>query len=219
MSAYRDELRSSVYRAEKILNHILPKHVMETMKQEQTTAQEEYACVTIVFTDVTNFQRMCNETTATDMMVTMERLWAEYDILCLKWNVQRVQTVNDQFLGAVGIPDRQSDHAEQAAHFAMDLIKMARDFRTETGERMLIRVGLNSGPVTAGLVGEVNPQWTIIGDAVNVSSRMESTSQAMRIHMTEATYNLIFDKGFMIEGPDVIEVKGKGKMVTYWIAE
>ncbi|KAJ3008670.1 UNVERIFIED_CONTAM: hypothetical protein HDU68_002999 [Siphonaria sp. JEL0065] len=217
LSTVRDDLMNSVQQADNILTKVLPKHLVLSLKEEEgDETHEEFMCVTVVFTDVCNFQALCSTNSASYMMKTMNKFWSEYDILCKKWNVQRVQVVNDQFLGVVGIPDRSPDHAEDALQFSIAVILMANEFCGQNGEKLLVRVGLNSGPVTAGLVGEVNPQWTIIGDTVNVA--MDTTSKPMRVHLTEATYNLIYDKGFQIEGPEVTEVKGKGPMTTYWIA-
>ena len=94
---------------------------------------------------------------------------------------------------------------------------MVKKFRTEDGQSLQIRIGLNSGPVTAGILGELNPHWCIVGDTVNVASRMESTSKPMNIHISEATYQLIKDEGFIFSEPDIMEIKGKGTMQTYWI--
>ncbi|KAJ3020220.1 UNVERIFIED_CONTAM: hypothetical protein HDU68_010305 [Siphonaria sp. JEL0065] len=189
-----------------------------TEEDEDTTLQdEEYMSVTVIFTDIPNYQAVANTASVFDLMATMNKLWAEYDLLCQKWKVQRVQTVNDQFLGVSGIPDRCPDHAENAIQFSIALIQMVQNFCGVNGERLLVRVGLNSGPVTAGIVG--GDQWTITGDTVNVSSRMETTSQPMRIHLTEATYKLVSSMpDLKIEGPEIIDVKGKGPMPTYWIA-
>ena len=94
---------------------------------------------------------------------------------------------------------------------------MVKTFKTATGDPIQIRVGLNSGPITAGILGELNPHWCIVGDTVNTASRMESTSKAMQIHISESTYNLIKNKGFNLSEPDVMTVKGKGSMTTYWV--
>jgi class 3 adenylate cyclase len=92
-----------------------------------------------------------------------------------------------------------------------------KGFRTENFEKIQIRIGLNSGPITAGLIGEANPHWAIVGDTVNTASRMESTSRAMLIHISESTYELIKEKGFSVSDVDTMEIKGKGIMNTYWV--
>jgi class 3 adenylate cyclase len=86
-----------------------------------------------------------------------------------------------------------------------------------SGDDLQIRIGVNSGPITAGILGELNPHWCIVGDTVNIASRMESTSKAMAIHISQATYDLIKDDGFLISDTEEMEIKGKGTMMTYWV--
>ena len=107
------------------------------------------------------------------MLSTLNKLWIEYDRIARKWGVYKVETIGDAFLGISGCPERATDHAVRAVHFAIDIMKMVGDFRTTTGEAIQIRVGLNSGPVTAGVLGDMNPHWCIVGDTVNTASRME----------------------------------------------
>jgi len=118
----------------------------------------------------------------------------------------------------MGCPERRADHAERAVEFSIDIIKMIELFRTPMGSPIAIRVGLNSGSITAGVLGEMNPHWCIVGDTVNTASRMESTSKAMHIHISESTKEMAQRCGkFIITGPEVLNVKGKGTMATYWI--
>ena len=91
--------------------------------------------------------------------------------------------------------------------FILDVIQMVKSFRTVNDEEIQTRIGLNSGPITAGILGDQNPHWCIVGDTVNTASRMESTSKVMKIHISENTYKLIKDKGFNISGPDSMNIK------------
>ena len=152
------------------------------------------------------------------MLATLNKLWVEYDAIARKWGMYKVETIGDAYLGVTGAPDKKPDHAERAINFSLDIIDMVKMFRTVTNEPVEIRVGLNSGPITAGILGEENPHWCIVGDTVNTASRMESTSQPMAIHMTDSTYNLVKDKKvFKISDADVMKIKGKGTMETYWV--
>jgi class 3 adenylate cyclase len=159
------------------------------------------------------------------MLINLNRLWIEYDAIAKKWGVYKVETIGDAYLGITGCPQRVQDHATRAANFALgivlqlklDILHMIKKFKTVDGEELQIRIGLNSGPVTAGILGELNPHWCIVGDTVNIASRMESTSKPMSIHISMHTYELIKDEGFIISDPEIMEIKGKGMMKTYWV--
>ena len=151
------------------------------------------------------------------MLGSLNKLWNEYDAIAKKWGMYKVETIGDAYLGVCGCPDRVPDHAARAVNFSIDVIDMVSRFKTTTGEPIQIRVGLNSGPITAGVLGELNPHWCIVGDTVNTASRMESTSKPMNIHMSESTHNLVKNSGFILSEPDILPIKGKGTMTTYWV--
>jgi class 3 adenylate cyclase len=94
---------------------------------------------------------------------------------------------------------------------------MIKTFRTTTFESIQVRIGLCSGPVTAGIIGEDNPHWALVGDTVNTASRMESTSKPMQIHISESTYILLRGHPFSLSDTEEMDIKGKGRMRTYWI--
>lgn len=93
------------------------------------------------------------------MLSTLNSVWQEYDKLSKKWGVYKVETIGDAYLGIVGCPERHQDHAVRAVDFALDIITMIKAFKTEQGDSLLPRIGINSGKVTAGVLGDMNPHW------------------------------------------------------------
>ncbi|KAJ3412237.1 Guanylate cyclase 2G [Chytridiales sp. JEL 0842] len=217
IASINQELEGQMAKADQLLEKLIPPSIIDQLKSGKATGAEEFESVTVFFSDIPNMAQLSSKATTQQMMATLNKLWGEYDIICKRWGIYKVETIGDAFLGVVGAPNRVPDHAERAANFAIDVLEMAKKFRTITGEEIQTRVGLNSGPITAGILGESNPHWCIVGDTVNTASRMESTSKAFRIHISESTYKLIKDKRFLISEPDVMNVKGKGQMTTYWI--
>ncbi|ORZ34012.1 hypothetical protein BCR44DRAFT_1436942 [Catenaria anguillulae PL171] len=138
-----------------------------------------------------------------DMMATLNKLWLEYDAIAKRWGVYKVETIGDAYLGVTGAPEVVPDHADRAVNFALDIIEMIKTFKTATA-------------ITAGVLGDLNPHWCLVGDTVNTASRMESTSKAGHIHISDSTYQMIKGK-FVTQPLDLMEVKGKGKMQTYWV--
>ncbi|KAI8622173.1 nucleotide cyclase [Chytriomyces sp. MP71] len=217
MEGVANQISAQMAQADQLLEKLMPASVVQAMKAGKASGAEEYQSVTVFFSDITNFAQLAGKHSTKEMLGTLNNLWIQYDVVCKRWGMYKVETIGDAFLGVVGAPDRITDHAERAVNFAIDVIRMVGDFRTHDGEEIVTRIGLNSGPITAGVLGDSNPHWCIVGDAVNTASRMESTSKPMRIHVSESTYKLVANKGFKIEGPDVMNIKGKGQMSTYWV--
>jgi len=216
MARLTNTLEGKIQEADKLLNNLLPESVVQQMKKGKKAEAEEYECVTVFFSDITNFTVLSSRTATKDMMATLNKLWVEYDAIAKRHKVHKVETIGDAYLGVTGCPDRCSNHAEQAAGFALDIIDMIKTFKTVTGESIQIRIGLHSGPVTAGVLGDLVPHWCLVGDTVNTASRMESTSSPMKIHISDSTYKLIAHK-FKTDPLPLMDVKGKGKMQTYWL--
>ncbi|KAJ3129974.1 hypothetical protein HK098_007240 [Nowakowskiella sp. JEL0407] len=216
ISEIATELEERMSNSEALLEKMMPPGVLEQIKSGRATDAEEYECVTVFFSDITNFTVLSSRTSTKDMLGTLNKLWLEYDAIAKRWGVYKVETIGDAYLGVTGCPSRSPDHATKAVNFAIDIIDMVKTFKTSTGENIQIRVGLHSGPVTAGVLGELNPHWCLVGDTVNTASRMESTSKAMQIHISEKTQELA-GSGFRFSEPEVMNVKGKGSMTTYWV--
>ncbi|KAI9142516.1 nucleotide cyclase [Paraphysoderma sedebokerense] len=216
ITAIAEELEEQIGNADKILQKMMPENVLEQIKNGGSTEAEEYESVTVFFSDITNFTVISGRTSTKDMMKTLNLLWQQYDAIAKKWGLYKVETIGDAYLGVVGAPNRCYDHAEKAVNFALDILEMIKTFKTVTGESINIRIGLHSGPVTAGILGDLNPHWCLVGDTVNTASRMESTSKAGHIHISDSTYQFIKNK-FVCEALELMEVKGKGKMQTYWV--
>ena len=117
---------------------------------------------------------------------------------------------------AAGVPTRRLDHAPALARLALDMISAAQDVSKLNGQRVEFRIGINSGPLVAGVIGTTKFHYDVWGDTVNVASRMESHGEPGRIHITESTYNLIKDD-FVCEARGLIVVKGKGEMETWFV--
>ncbi|KAJ3074368.1 hypothetical protein HDU98_011437 [Podochytrium sp. JEL0797] len=203
--------------SDKLLEKMIPAGVLEQLKSGKATGAEEYACVTVFFSDIANFTPLSQRTSTKDMLASLNNMWQEYDKISKKYGMYKVETIGDAFLGVVGAPERVPDHAERAADFSIDIIEMIKNFRLVTGDPIQIRAGLNSGPVTAGILGESNPHWCIVGDTVTIASKMEATSKHMKIHISESTYNLLKGSGkFRTSDSEPVTIKGS-VVNTYFI--
>lgn len=218
LSGIATEMEAELGNTDALLSRMMPAEVIEQLKSGKAPSAEEYDCVTVFFSDITNFTVISSQTSTAEMLATLNKLWLEYDAIAKKWGVYKVETIGDAYLGVVGCPARAPDHAVRAVDFSIDIMAMIATFKTAMNSSIAIRIGLNSGPITAGVLGDLNPHWCIVGDTVNTASRMESTSKPMKIHISESTYDLAKKANkFNMTGPDVLQVKGKGTMATYWV--
>ncbi|KAI9363961.1 nucleotide cyclase [Zopfochytrium polystomum] len=205
MAMISTEIQSAMENTDKLLEKMIPSSVLDQIKSGQAASAEEYASVTVFFSDIANFTVLSGRTSTKDMLASLNKMWVEYDAISRKYGMYKVETIGDAFLGVVGAPDKVADHAERAADFALDIIEMIKTFRTVTNEPIQIRAGLCSGPVTGGILGESNPHWCIVGDTVNLAAKMESSSKVMQVHIAQSTHDLLksCQRFVLTEGDDV----------------
>ena len=129
---------------------------------------------------------------------------------------EKIKTTGDAYMVVSGVPARRTDHAQALARLALDMRDLAMDFRDPHGRSVPIRLGIASGPVVAGVVGARKFFYDVWGDAVNVASRMESTGELGKIQVSEDTYERLKDE-FVLEDRGLIDVKGKGQMLTWFL--
>ena len=204
-----------------LLREMLPPRALRKIKQGKTCV-EKYGIATVFFSDIVGYTTMSSEMSAIQVMKMLNEFYTEVDKIASKHQVCKIQTIGDAYMATGGVPDRclGPEGARKVALFALETIQFAEDFRTSEGARVVIRAGLNSGPLVAGVVGTKRPQYTVFGDTVNAAARMESTSEKMRIQCTDMTYRLLRDSAthaFELESRGGIDVKGKGRMNTWFI--
>jgi len=182
--------------------------------------------VSVFFSDVVGFTTISSAMDPVKVSDMLDRLYVRFDAIAESMNIFKIETIGDAYICATNLcEDQEHCHAAVLARFAMAAVQAATEtlIDPEAPERghVVIRVGLCSGPVTGCLIGTKNVKFTLLGDTVNVASRMESTSFAGYIQCAEATANLIStqDPSVNLIYRGSVEVKGKGKMITYWIGK
>jgi class 3 adenylate cyclase len=182
---------------------------------------------TVLFADIAGFTAWCSSREPEQVFTLLESLYGEFDALARKLKVFKVETIGDCYVAVTGLPDPQEDHAKIMARFAFACIEKT-SLVTATLESRLgpdtadlaLRVGLNSGPVTAGVLRGEKSRFQLFGDAVNTASRIESTGSPNKIHCSETTAMLLIKAGrsdWITKREDLVDAKGKGQMQTYWI--
>jgi class 3 adenylate cyclase len=146
----------------------------------------------------------------------LNKVFSHFDSLAQKHGLEKIKTIGDAYMVVGGLPIPRQDHAEAVAEMALDIQKSMGEFIKPTGEKFTVRIGINSGPVVAGVIGTRKFIYDLWGDTVNTASRMESNGSPGLIQVTEETYRYLKDK-YEFSEPRKIQVKGKGEMVTYFL--
>ncbi|GIY76827.1 soluble guanylate cyclase 88E [Caerostris darwini] len=176
--------------------------------------------VTILFSDVVTFTEICSRITPMQVVSMLNSMYSIFDQLTEKHDVYKfqVETIGDAYMVVSGAPENEERHPEKICQMALDMVVVIGDLKDpSTGDSLKIRVGVHTGPVVAGVVGLKMPRYCLFGDTVNTASRMESTSEALKIHISEKTRAKLDLSEWDISDRGTITIKGKGEMKTYWL--
>jgi len=200
-------------RADNLLLNILPGPIVERLKDKPEIIADNYQDVTVLFADIVDFTRLTAQDNPRDIVSLLNNIFTEIDGLAQKYGLEKIKTIGDAYMVAGGIPVPREDHAEAVANMALDILEIFDKYAWHD-EKIRVRIGINSGPVVAGVIGRQKFIYDLWGDAVNLASRMESNSLPGVIQVTHSTYEKL-KTSFQLEKREPIYIKGKGAMETY----
>ncbi|HET6593999.1 MAG TPA: adenylate/guanylate cyclase domain-containing protein [Anaerolineales bacterium] len=208
-------IRAQRDRADKLLYNVLPKRIAERLKESDETIAEEFNSATVLFADIVNFTPISARFDPHAVVDMLNELFSHFDELVDKYGVEKIQVAGDGYMVAAGVPTPRPDHATVLAQLALDMLDYVKREEFLGGRHPIeIRIGLNSGPLIAGVIGRKKYFYALWGDMVNTASRMESHGESGKIQITRETYELVKDE-FACEYIGEITVKGKGKMEAW----
>jgi adenylate cyclase len=209
-------LRVEQAKAENLLLNILPRSIADKLKAQTQPIADHFGSASILFADVVDFTPWSERLPPAEVVGFLDRLFSRFDVLADRHGLEKIKTIGDCYMVAAGVPTPRPDHARALALMALDMLDaMCAD--DEVGRLGLeLRVGINSGPVVAGVIGRKRFLYDLWGDAVNTASRMESHGTPGRIQITRATYELLGDE-FECEPRGTIAVKGKGDVEAWYL--
>ena len=202
-------------KSEHLLLNILPHEIALRLKNEAGIIVNHFPGASILFADVVNFTPMSALMTPSELVQLLDEVFTYFDSLAEKYGLEKIKTIGDCYMAAAGVPTPRPDHAQALTSMALEIQEYVNRHPIQ-GHQIRFRIGINSGPVVAGVIGRKKFIYDLWGDTVNTASRMESHGASGIIQVTEETYNLIKDD-FQCEPRGVISVKGKGEMKVWYV--
>ncbi|EDW31140.1 GL20747 [Drosophila persimilis] len=216
-----DQLQEEKKKTDALLHEMLPRCVADQLKKGHKVDPEHYEQVSIYFSDIVGFTAMSAECTPLQVVDFLNDLYTCFDSIIGHYDVYKVETIGDAYMVVSGLPLRNGDlHAAEIATMSLHLLSAVSEFkiRHRPTNRLLLRIGIHSGPVCAGVVGLKMPRYCLFGDTVNTASRMESSGVPLKIHCSGQCRQLL-DRlgGYHFQERGMISMKGKGEQRTYWL--
>ena len=214
--SHLEQLRAEQQKSDTLLLNILPKPIAERLKTGESTIVDSFPDVTVMFADLADFTALSAHLSATEVWEMLNEIFSEFDQLAEYHGLEKIKTIGDAYMVVGGLPIPRADHARAVAAMALDMQSVVAQFNLRRKFNVRIRIGLNTGPVIAGIIGRKKFIYDLWGDTVNTASRMESQGQPGKIQITESTQKGIKDF-FRLSSPEAIEIRGKGSMITYQV--
>ena len=209
------ELAVEKEKSDQLLHAILPDKIAKELKDSVRAIGESFADVTMLFSDIVSFTKTSSEHTAAEIVYALNDLFSRFDERAKRMGVEKIKTIGDAYMAGCGLPSLNEDHARIMVEFAKGMYQDLRDYNASAKIKFNIRIGLNRGPVSAGVIGKTKFIYDVWGNTVNVASRMESACSPGGIRVSAAVYERLKDTDIKFSGPIECDIKGKGLMTTY----
>jgi class 3 adenylate cyclase len=203
-------------RSERLLLNILPAPIATRLKQGDEVIADRFPEVTVLFADLVDFTRRSQATSPEKVVQVLDDLFTAFDRLAERLGLEKIKTIGDAYMVVGGLPEPRPDHAQAVAEMALALRDEVVRHLDPAGSPLALRIGIDSGPVVAGVIGRRKFSYDLWGDTVNTASRMESTGTAGCIQVTERAYRQLRGR-YLFERRGPVQVKGKGVLVTWFL--
>lgn len=215
---YLKEIMAEKAKIDDLLHAVMPASIVERLKAGETIIADDFAQATVLFLDIVGFTSLSSKFPSAEVVQLLSRVFNRFDELVELHGLEKIKTMGDAYLVVGGLAVHSETQAEAVADFALDVVREIASIQAPDGTPVCIRTGINTGPVTAGVIGKKRLIYDIWGDAVNTASRMESSGEPGKIHLSETTA-LLLEKKYLCKPRGRMEIKGKGFMNTYFLLQ
>ena len=215
---YLEQIEQEKAKHEALLHHILPGEIVTRLNDGEAVIADRFDDVTILFADLVGFTEMATKISAGELVALLNRIFSRFDRLCHELVVEKIKTIGDGYMVAAGLPEPRDDHAVAVATLAMRMLACLEEVNAEQKTSLRLRVGMHTGSVIAGVIGEHRFLYDVWGESVNLASRMESHGEPDRVHLSDQTRQAL-GSSFAMDRRGEIEIKGLGKLETFFLAD
>ena len=216
LQAQHAQLEQEQEKTENLLLNILPRSVSQRLKAGEKRIADAHAEVSVLFADLVGFTQLSKGLSAPHLVEILDQIFSRFDAIVGEIGVEKIKTIGDCYMLVGGVPEPRADHAVAVVEAGLAMLQAMAEINRQHGTQLQIRVGVNSGPVVAGVIGMHKFTYDLWGNTVNIASRMESTGTPGRIHVSPSTA-LLLGQRFALEARGSVSVKGIGELDTFFV--
>ena len=213
---YLEQIHVEQAKSERLLLNILPKSIADRLKAGENTIADSLPEVTVLFADLVDFTALAGKISSRELIRLLDEIFTAFDGLAWDQGLEKIKTIGDSYMVVGGLPTPRADHAEAIAELALNMQAASRKLLLPDGTPIRLRIGINTGPVIAGVIGKHKFSYDLWGDTVNIASRMESHGRPGQIQLAQATYERLRGK-YAFQRRGQIQIKGKGRLSAWFL--
>lgn len=210
--AYLEEIENQKEQVENLLLNILPDSVVERIHAGEKMIADGHEHVTVLFADLAGFTKFANKNSPEKVVDTLNRIFFRFDEIALRHGVEKIKTIGDAYMAVAGVPVACPDHTQRTARMALDMIAAMKEIDCE----LMLRIGMHTGPVVAGVLGKHKFSYDVWGDTVNIANRYESAGKPGRIHISPQLADML-KSDFHLESRGLQEIRDVGTVESYFL--
>lgn len=210
------EIRYHRRESERLLLSILPQSIAQQLKRRPDTIADSFNHVTVLFADLVNFTAFSTRVSPAELVNLLNQIFTAFDQLAEKFGLEKIKTIGDEYMAAGGLPGLRLNHVEAVADMALAMQQVVQQFKSDLNEPFRLRIGINTGPVVAGVIGKKKFTYDLWGETVNLASRLQTQGIAGQIQVSPAVYQRL-QRNYELEPRGTLLIRGYGELNTYWL--